>query len=145
MICGGHATRAHIKILENYSKWKKPTKQFVDLHKRNHPNIDNFECKCNTHRSGCGCLRDEFITRAHNNFSYILRDSDFAKRMRALSKHARDEHVREVVNAKGKTEIEYCEFYSQKVCSCGQCKSNIDFTCDNIQAYVPLTFSFVYS
>ena len=31
---------------------------------------------------------------------------------------------------KEKLEIEYCEFHSQKVCSCGQCKSNIDFTCE---------------
>ena len=78
MICGGHATRAHVKVLENYSKWKKPTKQFVVLHKRNYPNIENVECKCDAHRSGCGCLRDEFITKARNNFSYIC-DLEYEK------------------------------------------------------------------
>ena len=124
------------KELENYSKWKKPAKQFDDLHKCNYPNIYNVECKCNPHRSGCGCLRNAFITKAPNNYNLIniiiitIKISnfaqEFAKRMRALSKHAQDEHVWEEVNGKIRTVTEYCEFHSQKVFSCAQCKSKFD-------------------
>ncbi len=75
MICGGHAIRAHVKVLENYSKLKKPTLKFIQAHQSEFPKIESVECKCNNHSSGRGCLRDEFISKSRNNFSYILKNS----------------------------------------------------------------------
>ncbi len=80
-------------------------------------------------------MRDKFISKSQNNFSYIIlknsSDSvEFAKRLRALSKHAQDQHAWEVENEKGETVTEYCEFHSQMVCSCNQCENKADFHCE---------------
>ena len=53
-------------------------------------------CHCSRHKPGCGCLSDNFIERARNNFSLILSRTEsakeFAARIKALARHARDEH-----------------------------------------------------
>ena len=60
MLCGGHAGRPHRKILEK--------RQYKD----DFPLICKEEyqsCKCVVyHSSGCGCLSDTFISKAHTNF-----------------------------------------------------------------------------
>ena len=108
MICGGHAGKNHLKALENYSKMKEPKKDFIRKHKDRFPLISSGVCcHCRNHHSQvCGCITDAFIMRARNNFSYILTDSksaeEFAKRLRVLPRHVRDEHKWEVKKEGGR-------------------------------------------
>ena len=102
MICGGHASKNHLKALENYSKMKAPSIDFIRKHKDRFPLISGVCCHCpKRHSQGCGCITDAFIMRARNNFSYILTDSksaeEFVKRLRVLPRHVRDEHEWEVM------------------------------------------------
>ena len=72
MICGGHAGQAHRKLVEKRQKDKDLTQaQYKDTF----PNVCNKEyqkCKCKKHSSGCGCLSDTFIAKAHTKFTSIL-------------------------------------------------------------------------
>ena len=135
MICGGHAGRAHLKALEKYSKVKKPSARFIKMHKRKFPQINEVTCPCSQHKAGCGCLTDAFIARARNNFSHILTDSksaeEFAKRLRVLPRHVRDEHEWEEVKEEGAEPTrEHCDFHPLKVCSCGNCADKENFECE---------------
>ena len=136
MICGGHAGKNHLKALENYSKMKEPKKDFITKHKDRFPLISSgVRCRCpKRHRQGCGCITDAFIMRARNNFSYILTDSksaeEFAKRLRVLPRHVRDEHKWEVKKEGAEPTTEHCDFHPLKVCSCGKCADKEDFKCN---------------
>ena len=67
MLCGGHAGRAHWKNV------RKIKLKHVDKYKTDFPFIckEEYEsCKCVVyHSSGCGCLTDTFISKAHTNFT----------------------------------------------------------------------------
>jgi len=74
-------------------------------------------CHCGkNHSPGCGCMSKGFIERSRNNFSQILSESqsasEFARRLRALYHHVRDQH---------EWDGGECEFHAKTVCSCGQC------------------------
>ena len=92
MICGGHAGRAHKKQLGKISKMN----QFLPALSARFLSVGVVIYHCSRHRSGCGCLSDNFIERARNNFSFILSQSqsaeEFATKMKALARHAHDEH-----------------------------------------------------
>ena len=109
MLCGGHAGRAHRKILEKRQKDKTlPLKH-----------VDNKEgCKCvGYHRSGCGCLSDTFISKAHTNFTSIAQPQDeFVRRVKALPRHAVDDHSQ-------------CDYHPLVVCSCGACENKDQISC----------------
>ena len=135
MICGGHAGKNHLKALENYSKMKEPSIDFIRKHKDRFPLISGVRCHClNRHKPGCGCITDAFITRARNNFSYILTDSksaeEFAKRLRVLPRHVCDEHEWEVMEEGAEPTTEHCDFHPLKVCSCGNCADKENFECE---------------
>ena len=97
---------------------------------------------------------DAFIKRVRNNFSYILTDSksaeEFAKRLRVLPRHVRDEHEWEEVKEEGAEPTrEHCDFHPLKVCSCGNCADKGNFECEgkDYAMWYRLTFpfhSFVY-
>ena len=134
MICGGHAGKAHLKVLQKYSKVKTAPAGFIKLHKSKFPQITKASCHCDKHSEGCGCLTDGFIMRARNNFSYILTTSksaeEFAKRLRVLPRHVRDEHEWEEVQTEGSEPTrECCDFHALKVCSCGNCADKERFEC----------------
>ena len=101
MICGGHAGRAHKKILELRQKIKKMPKQMSDKYKDTYPGLDKLTCKCIGHHSdACGCLSAAFISKAHTNFTSILMEAqsqeEFVKRLLALhvmSTSGREEDV----------------------------------------------------
>ena len=136
MLCGGHAGRAHYNTLEGYIIWKEPRKRFVDTHVGKYPSIATAKCNCygTNHKSGCGCLHKDFILRARNNFSFILKTSqsaeDFSNRLRALPRHVCDQHEWEVITEKGECRIESCGFHPLQVCSCGECPNIHDFECE---------------
>ena len=46
MICGGHAGRAHRKILELRQKINKAPQQMLDRYKSSYPELDKLTCKC---------------------------------------------------------------------------------------------------
>ena len=130
MICGGHAGKNHLKALQKYAKLKLPSKDFIKRNEGTFPLIGKVHCHCsNHHKVGCGCLSDAFIQKARNNFSYILKQSqsaeEFAKRLRCLPRHARDEH--EWVNKEGTKE--HCDFHPLKLCTCRKCKDVSNFQC----------------
>ena len=86
-------------------------------------NSEYHECKCvvkKKHSSGCGCLTDTFISKAHTNFTSILIEAqsqeEFVKRVRALPRHAVDDHSQ-------------CDYHPLRTCSCGTCKGNDQITC----------------
>ena len=136
MICGGHAGKAHLKVLEKYSKMKAAPAGFIKLHKSKFPQIAETSCHCvEKHRVGCGCLTDAFIMRARNNFSYILKTAksaeEFTKRLRVLPRHVRDVHEWEKVITEGAEPTrECCDFHALKVCSCGKCAGKEKFECE---------------
>ena len=97
MICGGHAGRSHKKQLEKLSKKKRFSPALVSRYSERFLFVGVVVCHCSRHRSGCGCLSNNFIERARNNFSFILTQSqsvdEFAAKVKALARHARDEHT----------------------------------------------------
>ena len=110
MLCGGHSGRAHRKILEKRQKDKTLPLKHVDKYKDDFPVICKEEyqsCKCVVyHSSGCGCLSDTFISKAHTNFTAIAQSQDeFVRRVKALPRHAVDEHSQ-------------CDYHPLVVCSC---------------------------
>ena len=134
MICGGHAGKNHLKALENYSKLKVPSIDFIRKRKDRFPLISGVCCHCpNRHSQGCGCSTDAFIMRARNNFSYILTDSksaeEFAKRLRVLPRHVSDGHEWEVKEEGAEPTTEHCDFHPLEVCSCGKCADKENFEC----------------
>ena len=115
MLCGGHAS--HRKILETL-----PLKH-VDKYKDDFPVICKEEyqsCKCVYHSSGCGCLSDTFISKAHTNFTSILIEAqsqdEFVRRVKALPRHAVDDHSQ-------------CDYHPLVVCSCGACENKDQISC----------------
>ena len=73
IICGGHAGRAHRKILEKPAKMKAFPPKLIEAYRKVFPQVSRVTCHCKErHRPGCGCLSPEFIARAHTNFTYIL-------------------------------------------------------------------------
>ena len=112
MICGGHAGRAHKKQLEKLSKIKQFSPTQVSKYRERFLSVDDVVCHCSRYRSGCG----NFIERARNNFSFILSQSqsaeEFATKMKALARHARDEHEWD------------------QLCSCGKCEDEEDLKCE---------------
>ena len=91
MICGGHAGRAHKKQLEKVKKIKHYTDTLIKKYEENFPSVGDVVCHCTRHKSGCGCMSNQFIERARNNFSLILSISEsaeeFATKIRALARH----------------------------------------------------------
>ena len=130
MICGGHAGRAHRKILELRQKIKKAPQQMLDRYKSSYPELDKLTCKCmcvgkGNHSASCGCLTASFIFRAHTNFTSILMAAqskeEFVKRLEALPKHARDVH---------EWEGGRCEFHPLWVCTCKKCADSGEIQCE---------------
>ena len=97
MICAGHAARAHKKRLENFAVRKSFSAKLKSVYREQFPLVDEVVCHCKRHRVGCGCLSKGFIERARNNLSLILSMSgsaeEFADRVKALPRHAHDEHT----------------------------------------------------
>ena len=64
--------------------------------------------------SGCGCLSDSFVAKAHTDFTSILIEAQsqevFVGRVKALPRHAVDDHP-------------LCSFHPQVTCSCSACES----------------------
>ena len=100
-------------------------------------------------KQGCGCLTDSFCQRARNSFSNILSTSqsaaEFARRLRGLTHHVRDEHQwteEERCKAHDLTEckkcgqklgievIRRCDFHPLVECSCGKCDPGQDLNCE---------------
>ena len=126
MICGGHAGRAHMKQLQKLAKKKSPTKDMIGKYSDQFPQINEAVCHCKEkHSPGCGCLSEQFIEKARNNFSLILSKSEsaemFATKINALAKHACDVH---------KWDNGCCDFHSQRVCSCNHCEDKENFKCE---------------
>ena len=123
MICGGHVGRAHKKQLEKMSKMMQFLPALVSRYSVRFLSVGVVICS--RHHSGCGCLSDNFIERARNNFSFILSQSqsaeEFATKMKALARHAHDEHEWD----HGK-----CDFHLPRVCSCGKCEDGEDLKCE---------------
>ena len=82
-------------------------------------------CHCPVyHKAGCGCLSKSFIGKAHTDFTSILMEcqsqEEFARRLTALPKHARNEHEWDG----GK-----CDFHPQRVCTCKECDNKGEIKC----------------
>ena len=127
MICGGHAGRAHKKILELRHKMKKVSKTMIEKYKDTFPALGKLRCKCEggNHSPTCGCLNLPLISKAHTNFSSILMEAqsqeEFVKRLEALPKHARDIH---------EWEGGRCDFHPLRVCSCKKCSDKEQIECE---------------
>ena len=126
MICGGHAGRAYMKQLQKLAKSKSFTKDIKVKYCDRFPEIIDAVCHCKErHSPGCGCLSEQFIEKARNNFSLILSQSEsaemFAAKIKAMAKHACDVH---------EWDDGSCDFHSQRVCSCNSCEDKEKFECE---------------
>ena len=110
MLCGGHAGRTHRNILEKRQKNKILPSAHIERYKADFPFICEEEYQ--HHSSGCGCLTDTFISKAHNNFTSILAQSqeEFVRCVKALPRHAVDDHSQ-------------CDYHPLVVCSCSACEN----------------------
>ena len=64
--------------------------------------------------SGCGCLSDTFISKAHTNFTSILIEAQ--SQDEALPRHAVDDQSQ-------------CDYHPLVVCSCGACENKDQISC----------------
>ena len=117
MICGGHAGRAHKKMLKSHQKKKRASEKMIEKYGKAFPALCELSCKCTgNHSAACGCLTDAFISKAHTNFTSILMEvksqEEFVRRLTALPKHARDVH-----EWKGGR----CDYHPLWVCTCNKC------------------------
>ena len=126
MICGGHAGRAHRKILELRHKMKKVSKKMLEKYMDTFPTLGEVRCKCEegNHSSSCGCLNPSFIAKAHTNFTSILMEAqsqeEFVIHLKALPYHARDIH---------EWEGGWCDFHPLCVCTCKKCDDKENIQC----------------
>ena len=67
MVCGGHAGRAHRKILEKRQKMKP----YIKKYESTFSNMFKDGCKCKGDRAGCGCLSDA-LYKKHTRISLPL-------------------------------------------------------------------------
>ena len=126
MVCGGHAGRAHKKILELRQKMKEFPQQMIAKYAEDFPAVHKLVCKCKgNHRANCGCLTKSFIAKAHTNFMSLLMEAqsqdEFVSRITALANHARNVHEWEGGN---------CAFHPLTVCTCGGCGNKERLTCE---------------
>ena len=116
---------AHKKQLEKLQKMKSFTADLIKKYKDNFPSVGDVVCHCSRHKQGCGCLSKPFIEKARNYFSLILSRSEsaeeFATKMRALARHARDEH---------EWDSGGCDFHQLQLCSCDECEDGEDLKCE---------------
>ena len=125
MVCGGHAGRAHKKQLEVRSKQKAFTTALIKRYENLFPEVHTVTCHCPVnHKAGCGCLSKSFIGKAHTDFTSILMEcqsqEEFARRLTALPKYARDEH---------ECDGGRCDFHPQRVCTCKECDNKGEMQC----------------
>ena len=75
-------------------------------------------CKCVVyHSSGCGCLSDTFISKAHTSILIEAQSQDeFVRRVKALPRHAVDDHSQ-------------CDYHPLVVCCCGACENKDQISC----------------
>ena len=68
---------------------------------------------------------EQFVEKARNNFSLVLSHSEsaeeFARKVTALARHARDEH---------NWDDGRCNFHPHRVCSCNKCEDRRNFQCE---------------
>ena len=127
MICGGHAGRAHRKILELCHKIKKVPKKMLQKYRDTFPALGKLRCKCEggNHSPTCGCLNPSFISKAHTNFTSILMEAqsqeEFVRRVKALAYHARDIH---------EWEGGRCDFHPLLFCTCRKCDDKEQIECE---------------
>ena len=125
VICGGHAGRAHKKQLQKLQKMKQFGNNLVTKYLANFPTVGDVVCHCSRHKPGCGCMSDKFVEKARNNFSLVLSHSEsaeeFARKVTALARHARDEH---------NWDDGRCDFHPPRVCSCNKCEDRRNFQCE---------------
>ncbi len=105
------------------AKDKVLTQAQIEKYKDTFPKVCNEEyqkCKCKNHSSGCGCLSDTFIAKAHTNFTSILiaaqSQEEYVKHVKALPRHAVDDHSQ-------------CDYHPLVTCSCGACKNKEPIEC----------------
>ena len=124
--CGGHVGRAHYNQLKEASKKKVFSVDIQRKYKAKFPQVETVKCKCERHKSGCGCLSENFLTSARINHFCCLQQCDspqeYARRMRALGEyHCKNVHEWD--------EGEKCGFHENTVCSCKECGEDEEIQC----------------
>ena len=134
MKCGGHVGRAHGHALKDLKTRKDFTVEYKRKNRKCFPAVNMVTCVCKAqrHSSGCGCITDAFIESAKRNLFCAISQCGndpglFAERLQNLGKyHARGIH---------QWTDGCCDFHPLMVCSCGNCASDEEYTCEG-KAYV---------
>eukprot|EP00118_Oscarella_pearsei_P023973 m.294635 g.294635 ORF g.294635 m.294635 type:complete len:616 (+) comp40752_c0_seq9:960-2807(+) len=100
MLCAGHVNRSHGHSLDEASKKKAFSADFIKEHQGDFPAVAEVKCNCEKkrHSPSCGCIRDAFVRNAKvNHFACILQAEKnpevYATTMTTLGKYnARDIH-----------------------------------------------------
>ena len=134
--CGGHVGRAHTNNLKEAAKKMEFSDDIAQKFKDKFPNIKTLKCKCERHKSGCGCLSETFIKGARINHFCILQQckspEDYAEHMRVVFQyHCRDIHSWDEGSS---------GFHPQCSCSCNQCDEDEEPSCEGKEYHtkVPL-------
>lgn len=124
MLCGGHFSRAHFKMLKKLKARKHFSDDEIKKHKNMFPGVENAKCHCKKHKIGCGCITDPFISMSRRYVFQAMVDAgtnpaDLESRLQMLPHHACNEH--EWKGGKDGNEDFKCDFHPLLLCSCGKC------------------------
>ena len=139
MLCGGHVGRAHGKKLQELQTKSTFTKGFIDLHKKDFPQMGSLKCVCSgkhhsfvstRNKPACGCIGPAFIQSAKRNHYCALvhagRDPQkYRKTMLSLGKY----HCRDIHQWEGGS----CTFHPLVKCSCKKCTADVEGFVEKLQ------------
>ena len=148
MICGGHAGRAHRKILELRQKIKKAPQQMLDRYKSSYPQLGKLTCKCmrvgkGNHSASCGLrvpyciLHFQSPHKFHLNFGGSSIKGGICQAAGSITQTCSGVH---------EWEGGRCEFHPLRVCTCKKCGDSGEIQCEG-KAYktrVKLDCEFTY-
>ena len=130
MLWGVHVGRAHGKKLQELQKMTSFSSAFVNLHKRDFPNMASVKCSCagrkhvfvaTRNKAVCGCIGPGFIESAKRNHYCALvhagKDPEkYRETMLTLGRY----HCRDIHQWEGGS----CLFHPLTKCSCKGCKTD---------------------
>ena len=123
--CQGHGSAVGMPVELTRNSWKKRNTSPMTQLSEKLPSVGDVVCHCSRHKQGSGCMSKHLIESARIKVSLILSKSqsakEFATKMRALARHARDE--REWAGGR-------CDLHLPWVCSCNVCDDEENLRCE---------------
>lgn len=139
MLCGGHVGRAHGKKLQELQSKSSFTPAFINLHKKDFPEIQHVKCCCagkhhtfvaTRTKPTCGCIGPGFIQGAkRNHYCALVHAGTDPEKYRETFLCLGKYHCRDVHQWEGGS----CSFHPLVKCSCKKCNIDVDGFSNELQ------------